>query len=126
MAVCHVTNQPYITLILPAFNEAATIVGTIGEAVGYFSQRGWTYQIIGDADGEDATREIVSKMAAKNPNLLVIGNRERLGKGRGIRMAMALAKGEIIGYADADNKVPIEEFYKFEPCFAQGFDMAIG
>ncbi len=120
------TNRPYISLILPAFNEAATIGKTVEEAIRYFSRRGWTYQIIVAADGEDATRDIVSKMAAVNPNLHVIGSRERLGKGRGIRMAVALATGEIIGYADADNKVPIEEFDKFEPCFAQEFDIAIG
>ena len=33
---------------------------------------------------------------------------------------------QIIGYADADNKVPIEDFDKFRPVLASGVDMAIG
>ena len=120
------THRPRISLILPAFNEAATIARTIGEAVAYFSRRGWTYQIIVAADGEDGTREIARRIALGNSSLIVIGSRERLGKGRGVRAAMALAAGDIVGFADADNKVPIEEYDRIDAAFAQGFDMAIG
>lgn len=115
-----------ITLILPAFNEAATIGNTIREAIEYFARRGSRYEIIVAADGEDRTREVVAEMARTDSNLHVIGDRERLGKGRGIRLAVALATGNIVGYADADNKVPIEEYDKIEPCFATGADLVIG
>ncbi len=119
-------TAPDITLILPAFNEAATIGNTIGEAVDYFTRRGSRYEIIVSADGEDGTREVVGEMARTNPNLRVIGDRERLGKGRGVRLAVALATGHIVGYADADNKVPISEYDKIEPGFANGADLVIG
>jgi dolichyl-phosphate beta-glucosyltransferase len=56
----------------------------------------------------------------------VIGNRERGGKGRGVREAMALARGDIAGYADADNKVPIEEFDKFRPGLTGNYDVVVG
>lgn len=117
---------PQISLILPAFNEAATIRNTIDEAIEYFSGRGSRYEIIVAADGDDGTREVVAEMARKNSRLRVIGDRARLGKGRGVRLAMALATGDIVGYADADNKVPISEFDKIEPCFSSGVDLAIG
>jgi dolichyl-phosphate beta-glucosyltransferase len=117
---------PDITLILPAYNEARVIPTTVGEAVGYFDSRGMSYQIIVAADGNDGTREIVREMAASNPALSAIGNERRSGKGLGIRNAVALATGAIVGYADADNKVPIEEFDKFRPVLATGADVAIG
>src|ERR1019366_7235278 len=98
---------PEISLILPAFNEAHVIPVTIGQAVRYFDSRGMTYQIIVAADGADGTREIARQMAATNP-------------------ALAVTAGKIIGYADADNKVPIEDFDKFRPVLAAGVDMAIG
>jgi dolichyl-phosphate beta-glucosyltransferase len=84
------------------------------------------YEIIVAADGDDGTREVVAGMAQENSGLRVIGDRERLGKGRGVRLAAALATGDIVGYADADNKVPISEFDKIEPCFASGADLVIG
>jgi dolichyl-phosphate beta-glucosyltransferase len=117
---------PDITLILPAYNEARVIPTTVGEAVRYFDSRGLSYQIIVAADGNDGTREIVRKMAETNPALSAIGNEKRSGKGLGIRKAVALAAGAIVGYADADNKVPIEEFDKFRPVLAGGADAAIG
>jgi dolichyl-phosphate beta-glucosyltransferase len=117
---------PEISLILPAYNEARVIPDTIAEAVAYFEDRRMRYQIIVAADGTDGTREMVREMAAGNPLLRATGADGRRGKGLGIREAVAIATGEIIGYADADNKVPIDDFDKFRPVLASGVDMAIG
>jgi dolichyl-phosphate beta-glucosyltransferase len=118
--------QPDVSLILPAFNEAATIRSTIEEAKVYFSTRGLASEIIVAADGDDGTREIVSEMATKDPRLRVFGDRLRLGKGRGVRLAVQVASGAIIGYADADNKVPIEELDRVVPWFSSGVDVVVG
>src|ERR1035437_8481496 len=118
--------NPEISLILPAYNEARVIPVTIGEAVGYFASRGLTYQIIVAADGTDGTREIVREMAASNPALHATGSDARRGKGLGIREAVAVATGKIIGYADADNKVPIQDFDMFRPMLAAGVEVVMG
>lgn len=115
-----------VSLILPAYNEAATIASTIRETASYFRSRGLRYEIIVAADGGDGTREQACETARQGEPVRVIGNRERGGKGRGVREAMALANGNIAGYADADNKVPIEEFDKFLPWLSQGYDVVIG
>src|SRR6185295_10397410 len=120
------TAELDISLILPAYNEARVIPVTIGEAVKYFTGRGLRYEIIVAADGSDGTREIVREMARENPALHAIGGDGRRGKGLAIREGVAMARGAIIGYADADNKVPIEEFEKFRPVLAQGIEAAIG
>ena len=117
---------PEISLILPAYNESRVILKTIGEAVDYFESRNMTYEIIVAADGTDGTREIVHSMAVTNPALLATGADARRGKGLGIREAVSRATGKVIGYADADNKVPIEDFDHFRPLLARGVDMVIG
>jgi dolichyl-phosphate beta-glucosyltransferase len=118
--------QPDISLILPAYNEAGCIARTIGEAVSYFRSRQLTYEIIVAADGDDGTREIVAELGRTDPSVRAIGERARRGKGRGIRLAVQIATGSIIGFADADNKVPIEEYDKIAPSFAEGFPIAVG
>lgn len=118
--------DPDISLILPAYNEARVIPQTIAEAVRYFEARGLRYEIIVAADGTDGTRDRVRELARENPALQAIGENERRGKGRGIREAVALATGRIIGYADADNKVPIDEFDKFRPPLEQGIEVVMG
>jgi len=119
-------RDPDISLILPAFNEARVIALTIADAVHYFDKRGLRYEIIVAADGSDGTRELVRELARENPALDAIGHQERRGKGRGIREAVARASGAVIGYADADNKVPIEEYDQFRPWLEKGIEAVIG
>jgi dolichyl-phosphate beta-glucosyltransferase len=117
---------PDITLILPAYNEAGRIAGTIAEAVEFFKSRRLAYEIIVAADGDDGTREIVSGLGRSDPAIRAFGAPGRHGKGRGIREAVRMAAGSVIGFADADNKVPIEEYDKLAPFLAGGFQIAIG
>jgi len=117
---------PDISLILPAYDEAQRILGTIKESAEYFSNRSSTYEIIVAADGTDGTRELVEALAASDSRIRVIGSAERRGKGRGIREAVALAEGSVIGFADADNKVPIAEYDRIEPHLRAGVPIVIG
>jgi dolichyl-phosphate beta-glucosyltransferase len=41
-------------------------------------------------------------------------------------LAAQLAQGSVIGYVDADNKTPIEEFEKLAPFLREGWDVVIG
>src|SRR5215471_6779527 len=115
-----------LTLILPAYNEAQTIAGTLQEWITYFMARQIIFEIIVAADGNDGTRERAASLSRDFPNIKVIGNPQRLGKGKAIRDAIAISSGEIIGFADADNKVPIQELDKLLPWFAQGYSIVIG
>ncbi len=116
---------PDISLILPAYNEVRTIAGTLRETVEYMERRGRRYEIIVAADGDDGTRETARELAKCNPAILVIGDKGRRGKGRGIREGVAVSRGAIVGFADADNKVPISELDRIEP-FLKDYDLVIG
>lgn len=118
--------MPYISLVFPAYNEAKNITAAVGDAQQYFSRKGFTYQIIVSADGNDGTREMAGELARSDPRITVIGSPERRGKGRGVRDGIALARGQIVGYCDADNKTPLNEIDKFLPHFAQGCQVVIG
>jgi dolichyl-phosphate beta-glucosyltransferase len=115
-----------VTVIVPAYNEVRGIAGAIREIQEYFAGRGHSYEIIVSADGNDGTRETAREIAAADANVIVIGHTERRGKGRGIREAMQLARGRIVGFVDADRKTPIDEFGKLAFELDNGFDVAIG
>jgi dolichyl-phosphate beta-glucosyltransferase len=125
-----VSTAPTLSLILPAYNEAAAIRSTIEAARAYFDSRRISGEIIVAADGDDGTRELVAEMARHDARpdspLIVIGESRRRGKGRGIREGVALARGRLIGFADADHKTPIEEYDHFAPLLAAGYEVVIG
>ena len=120
------SSVPSVSVIIPAYNEVSCIAQTIAEAKSYFTGRGGKHEIIVSADGNDGTRELAADMARSDPTLKVIGSVERRGKGHGIRQGMMLAQGDILGFIDADNKTPIEEFDKFLPLLQQGYEVVIG
>jgi dolichyl-phosphate beta-glucosyltransferase len=119
-------DRPYISLVIPAYNEVERIAQTIGEARAFFEQRGHSYEIIVSADGNDGTREKVADMARTHANLQVTGRIGRHGKGSGVRQGVLRARGRIIGFSDADNKTPIDELDRLEPWLREGYEVVIG
>jgi dolichyl-phosphate beta-glucosyltransferase len=115
-----------VSLVIPAYNEARRIQGTVLEAVAYFRGKQQRCEIIVSADGTDGTREAAQQLTAEHPNIRVIGSPQRRGKGHGIRQAVRIATGDVIGFADADNKTPISEFDQIEPFLRAGTEVVIG
>jgi dolichyl-phosphate beta-glucosyltransferase len=118
-------SSPYLSLIVPAYNEAASIRSSLADFQLYLNRRPFSYEIIVSADGDDGTREVVADLARRDQRLSVMGSRGRGGKGRGIRLAVPHARGQVIGFVDADNKTPLEELDKLLPWLAN-HDVVIG
>ncbi len=121
-----VSKDLSFSLIIPAFNEVKVIAATIDEASVYLESKGWNYEIIVVADGNDGTRELCHRLAESNARLRVLGSSQRRGKGCGVREAMAVSSGDIVGFTDADNKTPISELEKVLEGFNSGADIVIG
>ena len=119
-------SPPWLSLVVPAYNEVRSIGATLAEMRSYLEAQPYGYEIIVSADGNDGTREAVAELAAEGPRLSVIGSERRGGKGRGVRSAMALARGVVVGFVDADGKTPIAEIEKLLPWLDQGYDLVIG
>jgi dolichyl-phosphate beta-glucosyltransferase len=120
------TDSPYLSVILPAYNEAASIGRTLTAVRTFLDSQEYSYEVIVAADGDDATPEIVRELARDWPGLRLSAERGRHGKGQGLRRGVALARGEIIGFIDADYKTPIDDLTKVLPWLGDGYDVVIG
>lgn len=121
--------EPYISIIIPAYNEAGRIAETLADVRHYLDRQGWGWEVIVSADGDDGTREIAADLAAGPEwagRLSVIGSAERGGKGKGIRNGVRAARGRYIGFVDADYKTPMEELDHLLPALERGRDVVIG
>jgi dolichyl-phosphate beta-glucosyltransferase len=121
-----VSDCPELSIIIPAYNEAATIARTLTLVRDYLDGQGRSFEVILAADGNDGTREKARKLVGDDERFTVIGSAERGGKGRGVRSGFEIARGQIVGFVDADYKTPIEEIDKILPWFDKGFELVIG
>jgi glycosyltransferase AglD len=116
-----------ISILLPAFNEAAQIEKCVREvetAVKSFSK---SYEIIVSEDGStDGTDAIVLKMAQSNPNLVLLHSLNRLGKGKGIKNALSVSKGRFITFMDVDLATDLACLPKLLAVVKENGGMAIG
>lgn len=98
-----------LSIIMPAYNEEKRIGKTLGDYYDYFSERG-EFEIIVVTDGcSDSTVEIVKSFGRQ---VISLDFPRRLGKGMAVLKGFEYARGEVIGFVDADESVLPEDFYK--------------
>jgi dolichyl-phosphate beta-glucosyltransferase len=119
--------KPYLSIIIPAYNEAERIPKTLIDMDRHLSAAPYSYEIIVVNDGsKDTTAEVVTAMAKMVKNLKLVDNMENKGKGGVVRQGMLLATGNIRLFTDADNSTSIDQFEKMMPYFSEHYDVVIG
>jgi len=115
-----------LSVVVPAYNEAARIGSTLTRFVTYLERSSLTWEVLVVLDGsKDRTMEIVRQQARQIPALKVIDRAINRGKGFTVKEGMLAARGRIRLFADADNSTDIAHFDKMMPLFDQGCDIVI-
>ncbi len=93
-------EYPFISILIPCFNEEENVRETIAWAC---AQEYPEYEVIAINDGStDATGEILEELRASNPRLRVIHHAHNQGKAMGLRMGTLAARGEYLVCIDGD------------------------
>lgn len=120
-------NQPYLSVIIPAYKEGERMGRTLLEIQRYFNDKNYEWEILIVVDGSsDNTAEIGRNYANQIKNIRVIENKENHGKGYVIRQGLLEAKGKARLFMDADGSTSIVHLDKFLPEFEKGYDVVIG
>ena len=116
------------SLVIPAYNEAERIPATLAEIIEYLDKQRYRSEIVVVDDGSsDRTFEAVQEVAAKSPVEIRLLRYERnTGKGHALKVGFEAARGERIGFSDADLSTPIEELSRLLAELDRGFDVVIG
>ena len=116
----------YLSVIIPAYNEAKRITGTLISIRDYLSKQSYDWEILVVSDGsEDNTAEVVSNFASQNQGFRLLDNKKNHGKGYVVKQGMLEAKGDFRLFTDADNSTTIDHLEKFWPYIKDGYDVVI-
>jgi dolichyl-phosphate beta-glucosyltransferase len=100
-----------LTVLLPAYNEARRIEGTLDKVLAWLPSRVERYEVLVVDDGSsDGTAEVVERRYGSR--VRVVKRSRRGGKGAAIKSGVMAAKGEWILFSDADFSIPIDELEK--------------
>lgn len=115
-------TRPPITILLPAKNEEAGIEATFAELpVQRLTELGYPVEVlVADGRSDDRTREIARARGAR-----VIRQLGK-GKGRGVRSAIDVAKGDYVVMLDADATYPARAIPAFVAVLEEGYDIVMG
>jgi glycosyltransferase involved in cell wall biosynthesis len=99
-------SEPFLSIVIPAYNEAERIGGTLEQVGHYASSKPFPVELILVDDGStDRTLEIVAQF----PEVHVVRNDRNRGKGFSVRHGVLEGRGQLILFTDADLSTPIEE-----------------
>ncbi|MBM3204673.1 glycosyltransferase family 2 protein [Candidatus Uhrbacteria bacterium] len=107
------------SVVLPAFNEEATIERAVVETARVLQETGSSFEIIVVDDGS------IQPMRIDNPLVQLIRHEQNQGKGAAVRTGVLAAKGECICFLDCDLSTHPDEIKKVIP-FLQTHDLIIG
>ncbi len=125
-ATLRTADEPTVSIVIPAFNEAGRIAESMQKIDAYIRQSRLPAEIIVVDDGsKDATSEIVRRLGIKG--LRLIRNGENHGKGYTVRQGVLAASGKYVLFTDADLSAPIDELSRLlEIANREGADIVIG
>jgi cellulose synthase/poly-beta-1,6-N-acetylglucosamine synthase-like glycosyltransferase len=93
--------EPFVSIIVPAYKEAKIIGRKIENIANlYYPKHKLQVIIIGDSETVDAAKKSVHML--KDIKVLILEEKERLGKANALNYALKFAEGEIIATSDAD------------------------
>lgn len=118
--------NPYLSVVIPAYNEERRITTTLLSVYEYLSRQSFTWEILVALDGpNDETLPRVQEFANSRQNVRWLDRKENRGKGYTVREGMLAAKGQIRLFTDADNSTDMSHFDQMQPLFTKGRDVVI-
>ncbi len=118
--------KPYLSLIIPAYNEAKRLPPTLVDINKYLEKINFEYEIIVvDNNSKDATSEVVERLSHIIKNLELV-KLEAKGKGLAVKEGMLKATGEYRAFTDADNSISFDQIINALKHFSGDVDVVIG
>src|SRR5262245_53634756 len=120
-------NGRGLSIVIPAYNEAGRLPGTLPRVIEYADRLSEPVEILVVDDGScDGTSDVATRVGHACPFLRVLRSESNRGKGAAVRRGMLAARFEHVLFTDVDLSTPIEETAKLRAALAAGADVAIG
>jgi glycosyltransferase involved in cell wall biosynthesis len=99
-----------LSIVIPAYNEEKRIPLMLGAYLDFFRNTNAEFIVVPNGC-RDNTLKVVEEFKKRNQDRIVVVNiPEAIGKGGAVRRGFSIAKGDVIGFVDADGATEPAEF----------------
>jgi glycosyltransferase involved in cell wall biosynthesis len=119
--------EPFISLIVPVFNEQDVIEIFLKETSNVMDDTGLEYEYLFINDGStDATLTKLIELSASNPHIRIINLSRNFGKEAAMTAGIDHVRGNVLVPIDVDLQDPPELIPKFVEKWRDGYDVVYG
>ena len=120
-----------LSIVIPAYNEERGIADIIFRVLGVKDDLaktgvGLEELLVVDDASRDRTAQIAEDIALENPLLRVIRHTKNRGYGGALKTGFSQARGDLVGFLDADGTYPPEYFPHLCRKAMEGADLVVG
>ena len=116
-----------LTIFFPCYNDAGTIGSLVAAADTVAREFSDNYEIIVIDDGStDHSRQLLTELKTKFPNLHLIFHEQNRGYGGALKSGFYNATKDLVFYTDGDGQYDVFELRRFFPVMQEGVDIVNG
>ena len=98
---------PELSVIVPTYHEAETIVQNLKRLQSALEQTGISFEVLLVVDGDQRT--YAAARECRSPSVSVLGYSRNRGKGFALRYGISQARGRLVTFIDSDMEIAPEE-----------------
>lgn len=119
--------KPEISIVVPAYNEEAVIRESYARIKRVMDAQGIAYEMVFVDDGSrDNTPDILASLAARDPNVKVVGFSRNFGHQIAVSAGLDHAAGDAVVIIDGDLQDPPEVIPEMIARWREGYDVVYG
>ncbi len=121
------TAAPDLSVVVPAYNEAARLPAALAVVVPWLEENRPSFELILVDDGStDGTLGCMRHWAECHSRIRIVAQARNRGKGRALAEGVKVSLGRRVLVSDTDFSTPITDLPKLEEALDAGADVAIG
>jgi dolichol-phosphate mannosyltransferase len=116
-----------VSVVIPAYNEAAVIEETLRALISTLSRQSfdWEILVVNDAS-RDRTEDVLLALEQTEPKLRHVNNQGRHGYGHAVRCGLADFRGDALIVAMADGSDAPDDLVQYATKLREGYQCAFG